>query len=228
MFRVASRFIILTISTLVFSCTLRDGKIKPDQIWFDYQISGDEESGEVVVRLQYRFASSNGGSFLPGDSSKTELDGIELKPDSSRMSGVYYETIKPVKEFAGRHKIVFTDSRKNKYTEEFIFRPFRIQTSMPSSIGRGDFTFHLDGVAPNDRINVIITDTASFSEGIDRIDTISDGNIRVSSHELSTLAKGPIFVQLIREEETPVRNGTKKRGRVYIAYTLKKELELTD
>src|SRR5689334_16427648 len=95
---------------LIFSsCTSNEignaKDVNPETIYFDYRVWGDEDAGYITTRLQYRFAGPNGTTLLLENPSKTELDGIAIKADSSKMSGAYYEVTKPVKEFTGQHAI---------------------------------------------------------------------------------------------------------------------------
>jgi hypothetical protein len=95
-------------------------------------------------------------------------------------------------------------------------------------IHRSDLVFEVDGLAPVDYVRVILGDTASFSEGIDRIDTIRNGRIFISKQELSELADGPIRFEISREDEKRIKNGTKQGGKLSVSYELKRELELKD
>ncbi|HEY6506043.1 MAG TPA: hypothetical protein VIZ28_18840, partial [Chitinophagaceae bacterium] len=97
--------------------------VNPESVYFDYRVWGDEESGDITVKLQYRFAGPNGTTLVLEEPGKVELDGVKIPVDSSLMSGAYYEMTKTVKEFTGRHTIVFTDPAGKEYKEEFSFRP---------------------------------------------------------------------------------------------------------
>src|SRR5215813_15531708 len=112
--------------TLIASCTSNEignsKDVNPESIYFDYRIWGDEDAGYITARLQYRFAGPNGTTLLLENPSKAEFDGVAIKADSSKMNGAYYEVTKPVKEFAGKHTIVFTDRDGKQYKEEFNFQ----------------------------------------------------------------------------------------------------------
>jgi len=117
-FKMKSRLLFfITISSFLFlsSCTGRSNEIggssdvNPETIWFDYQISGEEGRDDMSVMLQFRFAGKNGTTLVLDGGSKVELDGVVIKADSSKMTGAFYEIMKPVNEFTGKHSIVFTD-----------------------------------------------------------------------------------------------------------------------
>jgi hypothetical protein len=226
--------IVISVSSflLLASCTSNEigssKDVNPESIYFDYRVWGDEEGGDMTVKLQYRFAGKNGTTLLLEAPSKAEFDGVAIKADSSKMLGAYYEVSKPIKDFAGKHVIVFTDLNNKQYKEEFNFHPISFKTKVPAIINRNDLVFELDGLAPQDYVHVMVNDTASFSEGIDRIDTIKNGRITISKTELARLINGPVRLEISKEDEKSIRNGTSQGGRISISYGIKREFELKD
>jgi hypothetical protein len=224
----------LFLSCIIFfvSCTSNEignsKDVNPESIYFDYRVWGDEESGDITVKLQYRFAGRNGTTLLLEDPAKVELDGVAIKADSSKMSGAYYELTLPVKEFAGKHTILFTDINGKEYKEEFSFQPISLRTNVPPVISRGDLVFDLDGLAPRDYVVVMLSDTASFSEGISRIDTVKNGHILITKEELERLKNGPIQFEISKDDEKRIKNGTREGGKLSISYGVKREFELKD
>ena len=75
-------------------------------------------------------------------------------------------------------------------------------------------------------ILVIVSDTAKFSEGIVRVDTVINGRITITKHDLENLLSGPIHLEFARDDEKRIKNGTKQGGRMTISYELKREMEL--
>ncbi len=216
---------LLISASLIFlfvSCTSNEignsKDVNPESIYFDYRVWGDEDAGYITVRLQYRFAGPNGTTLLLENPSKAELDGVAIKADSSKMNGAYYEVTKPVKDLVGQHTIVFTDLNGKQYKEEFSFQPLGLKTNIPKIVNRGDLAFELDGLAPKDFI----------SEGIERIDPVKNGRIRISKAELENLVNGPIHLEFTREDEKRVKNGTKEGGKLSISFELKREFMLKD
>jgi hypothetical protein len=217
---------------LCASCTSNEignsKDVNPESIYFDYRVWGDEEAGYITTRLQYRFAGPSGTTLLLASPSKAELDGVAIKADSSKMNGAYYEVTKPVKEFTGRHSIVFTDRDGKQYKEEFSFQPISLKDKLPAAIKRGDLSFDLNGLAPEDYVKVMLTDTVSFSEGIDRLDTIKNGHIVITKEDLKKLASGHIVFEISKEDEKRIKNGTREGGKISIAYEVRREFELKD
>jgi hypothetical protein len=142
------------------------------------------------------------------------------------MNGAYYELIKPVKDFVGKHSINFTGYDRKQYKEEFSFKPMRLRTKLPALLGRDSLSLELEGVEEKDYVRIVMTDTVMFSEGIVRMDTVRDGRLHISRAALDRLADGPIHFQLFKEEERRIRNGTKEGGRISISYGLRREFEL--
>lgn len=215
---------------LLFSCTSNEignsDDVKPDAVFFYYEIWAEEGRENVTIKLQYRMGGPNGTTLVLTHPGKVELDGEEIMPDSAKFSGAYYEIHKPLHSFAGKHSIVFTDLNNNKYSEEFEFIPFEISPELPPVLKREDLVFNLKGLEPEEIIRVILTDTSFSSQHINDMDTVRNGKLIISADRLSALKDGPIDLQFNREFERPVRNGTKEGGLLSITYRLKREFEM--
>ncbi len=224
--------LILSLSVFFLSCTSNEvgnsKDVNPESIWFDYKIWGEEGNPDMTVMLQYRFGGSNGTTLVLEEPSKVELDGVQIKADSSKMTGAFYEVLKPVPEFSGKHQILFTDNNGTTYREEFLFRPLSLVTPIPETIKRGDMVFELTGLDPFDYVRVLLTDTSYAGEGINRVDTVRNGRLIISKADLAALVSGPIHLELVRENERRVKNGTKEGGRISVSYGLRREFTLTD
>jgi len=222
--------IFLLISLFTISCTSNEigssKDVNPEAIYFDYKIWGEEADSDITVMLQYRFGGINGTTLMLEEPSKAELDGQPIKADSSRMTGAFYEVLKPVKNFAGHHTIVFTDLNKKEYKEEFNFQPIAFRTIVPGVIKRGDLIFELDGLDPVDYVRVLLTDTSFESEGINRVDTVRNGRVILSLKDLKTVVNGPVTLELYKEEEKPLKNPTNEGGKISLTYGLKREFTL--
>lgn len=227
-------FILSVFSLIIFfSCTnseIGNAKdVNPETIYFDYRIWGEEGNDQVTVKLQYRFGGPNGTTLLLEEPSKVELDGEMLKADSSSFSGVYYEVQKPLVSFAGKHTIVFTDLNKKQYKETFNFQPISLDTEIPDTIQRSRIIFKFKGIDGPDYIRVLMTDTSFTGEGINKLDTVyKDGLIVIRKDEIGELISGPVQLELIREVDREVKNGTSERGRIVITYSLRREFMLRD
>ena len=202
--------------------------VNPESIYFDYKIWGEEGKEDVTVMLQYRFAGKGGTTLTLEEPAKIELDGVELKADSSKMTGAYYEVIKPVNEFTGKHSIVFTNFDEKKYTEEFSFYPITLKSPIPEELSRGDLVFELNGLDTLDFVRVVMIDTSFESSDINRIDTVRNGKLVIKKDRLEKVVNGPIYMELYKEAEKPVKEGTDEGGKISITYGLKREFILKE
>ena len=202
--------------------------VNPESIYFDYKVWGDESNDAITVMLQYRFAGRNGTTLVLDQPAKVELDGQAITADSSKMTGAYYEVLKPLNEFKGKHSIVFTDVNKKEYKEEFSFQPITLRTKIPAEIKRGDLVFQLDGLSPEDHVRVLLIDTSFESDDINRVDTVMNGAVVIKAESLKKVVNGPIHMELYKEIERPVKNGTKEGGRFSFSYGLKRDFILKD
>lgn len=203
-------------------------EVSPDAIYFDYSIWGDEESGNITAKFQYRVGGPNGTTLVLEEPAKVEFDGELLPVDSSRMNGAWYEANKPVKDFDGRHLVIYTDINKKQYKEEFHFKAFSLRKEVPKEIKRDDLVFELDGLEPEDYMRLLLTDTSFYSRGIDRLDTIRNGKIIITRRDLDNLKNGPVSLEFYREDEKSLKETTKEGGALSISYGLKRVFELKD
>lgn len=202
--------------------------VNQSTIYFDYNLTGYEDIEEVTLRLQYKFAGPNGTTLLLTDPSQVTLDGVVIKPDSTKMSGVYYEVIKPKDKFTGDHVIEFTDHNKKTYTEKFSYTPFGIQYNLPDTITTERLVINLTGLKPIDYVNVLLTDTVFTNSGVNRIDTVKNGELIITKADLDKLTKGPVYLDLQKEENLPVKNGTNEGGKFNKHFSARKAFLLVE
>jgi hypothetical protein len=207
--------------------------VDPESIYFDYKIWGEEGNDSLTIKLQYRFAGENGTTLLLDEPSKVELDGEVLKADSSKITGVFYEVQKPLATFTGKHTITFTSGNKKQYKEVFNFEPISLANPVPATIQRGNLVFApmvigVNGLSNDDKVRVLMTDTSYLSEEINRVDTVKNGRLIISKEELTALSNGPVHLEITKEYEKAIKNGTPEGGRISISYGLKREFILKD
>ena len=58
------------------------------------------------------------------------------------------------------------------------------------------------------------------------MDTVKNGRVIVSRQDLETVVNGPIHLELYKEVERPVKNGTDEGGKLAITYGVKREFVL--
>src|SRR5678815_2671558 len=167
--------LILTLVLFLFSCTSNEignsKDVNPEAVFFDYEVWAEESKEDVTVNLQYRMGGKNGTTLVLDEPSKVILDGEQLKVDSAKVTGAYYEVQRPLISFTGKHTINFMDLNKKEYNEEFEFTPFTLEPDVPSILNRGDLVFNFKGLDSVDHLSVILTDTSFTSADINDVDT---------------------------------------------------------
>lgn len=198
----------------------------PQSIFLDYQVTGNEEEDSVTVLLHFRNSDIEGEAFRLDKPSEVRLDGESLAYDSSKMTGFYYEVRKSLGSFAGKHNIVFTDTKGDSYREDFSFQAFSL-VNPPTELNFNDsLVLQFSGLEKEDYLLVLMTDTSFPGRGINRVETIRNGKLVIAPGELKQLAPGPVQIMFTREFERPLENGTKSGGRLAITYRLGREFIL--
>lgn len=228
----AKKILLSTLILTGISCGSKDKKIDTsvavDNIYFDYKISAEEGYDNLTVLLKYRDGDRNGEAFVPEVLENVKLDDEVLVPDSSKLSGVFYEIQKPITAFSGKHYITFSTTDGSTFKEEINFSPMVLTTTIPENIHREDLVLDFTGLENEDYIRLLLTDTSFFNDGINRMDTILNNQLILSKKDLERLADGPILLEFIREFERPIKNAGEAGGRVRINYTLRRSFNLQD
>ncbi|MEI2756451.1 MAG: hypothetical protein V9F46_08330 [Chitinophagaceae bacterium] len=223
-------FFLSIASFFLFSCNDAEigsaNDVEADAVFFDYRISGEAGNPEVTALLQYRFGGENGTTLTIDKPGSVSIDGETIKVDSTRITGAYYELQKPVETFTGNHFIEFINQKGKKYKEEFTFQPFSFAEAIHDTIHNGALSLPLLGVKDGDRIQVVISDTVFGSNGIEHELAVKGGRIIINKEDLSKLASGPVNMELVKENNRPILNGTPEGGKLVIIYTLRKEFWL--
>jgi len=222
----------ITLLFLAFlGCTnvdVRHEKSDPNDIYLDYIGWGDEETGSITLKLQFRAGGPNQQAMLLRAPSSVMLDNRVLQPDSTKFAGPYYEFIVPVGDFGGEHSIVFTDNQNRKYTTHFEFPVVRFKSEPDSVIGRKDFGLDLEGHKPEGHIRVLMTDTSFYGRGIEKIDSFDNKPLIITREDLRELRNGPVYMELFREEDKELPETMNAGGRFYLSYSLNRSLILKD
>ncbi|MDQ6609038.1 MAG: hypothetical protein M3Y85_04375 [Bacteroidota bacterium] len=224
-------FVFPLLSLIIFSsCTnnpeiVRAGDVKPENIYYDYKVSGEEGNEEVTIMLQYRQGGKNGPALELDSPSKVSIDGVELKTNNAGITGTFYEAIKPAESFKGPHTIIFTDKNNHQHKEEFEYHPFFIDSDLRDKIKKEPFTIRLSPLPSLTTVRLVMTDTAFETRDVNEILKIERGELKIDSQMLANLKSGPVSLEIYREEERPVKNGSTVGGRLQITYVLKREFE---
>jgi hypothetical protein len=228
---VRSGFIFIIVASILLSSCLGDyeKKADPNIIYFDYIVSGDEESGHIIIKLQYWLGGKvQGKAFRLHPPAGVTMDGDTILADSAAFNGVYYEVIYESDGFAGFHTIMFTDPAGKRYRTSFDFPVFTLQKELPAVIGHDTLNIQLAGLTAEKGIRVILTDTSFYGKGVEKVDTVKTGRIVISPRELGDLENGPVHLELLWEEEKHLQGGPDRPGRIYTSYRLQREFLLQD
>ncbi len=203
--------------------------VDPKSIYYDYTVSGEEGSDDATMMLQYRFGGRNGTTLVLDSPAKVLVDGVQIKVDSAKLTGAFYELIKPAASFNGNHTILFTDRDGKEHKEEFSYRPFALANELPEKIKRQPFTIKLNGFDTGQAlVRLVMMDTAFKTRDVNMEVYVESGQLRIDSMQLANLKNGPINLELYREEERPLKQPSKEGGRLQITYSLKRQFELID
>jgi len=197
-------------------------------LYVNYRIWGEEGRENVNGLFQFKPFASSARTLTLEPPAGVQLDGKELQADSTPLTGAYYEVQQPLASFSGSHTIVFTDSSGKKHQETFEYQPFRLINTLPETLSRNGISLQLEGLNEGDSIRVVVVDTSFNTNGINELRAVTDGKVVISREQLNDVASGPITLQLIKEEERPVKNLPQKGGHISISYKLTRELELKD
>jgi hypothetical protein len=195
-------------------------------VYAEYQVWGEEMENNITVLLQFHDFNRNGETLVLNDPAKVEFDGKKLEPDSTRLTGAYYELQVPVDSFAGEHHIVFTNLNNEALADTFYFTPLTLTDSLPPAINRSDFSIGFGGVKDGDLIRVVATDTSFTSRDINEVDTISNHSISITKDQLKNLADGPVRLEFYREESRRLGSRAAARGHFTLTYGLKRQVLL--
>lgn len=225
------RFFPLILFVLLFSCSGKDKK-KPviseaGKMFMDYQVQAGEGDDKLTVLIRFRDGAEGDALMLPPDA-EILLDDQLLQADSSKRTGGFYETHLPIDSFQGTHHLVLRQGGKLIHDQAFRFTVMSLDEEPGDSLSRKDLVFRLSGLEQEDYVRVIATDTAFYSEGINRLDTVRDRQLFLSQSDLSQLVNGPVQLILSREWEKPIEENGYPIGRISINYTLRREFILKD
>lgn len=218
---------LMLLMTGCFGSADQETEPEPDDIYFDFLVTGEEGNDSVTVLLKFKDYDEYGEplSLVPG---QVMLDGQAIPADSSSMAGPYYSISRSLEGFRGRHSILVQLPDQKKYRNEFSFAPFRIQSPLPDTIKRSKLFLDLEGLGGGAVLRVLMTDTSFTGEGIHRIDSVWQNRIIFTRAEIQALEPGPVNLELTLESASALRNATRAGGQLRILYSIRREFWLRD
>lgn len=231
MFSRLVRIFPLLLLIFLFSCNRKDKRAtvitEAEKMYLDYQVLAQEGDDNLTVLVRFRDGEEGEALMLPPDA-EILLDEMTLQVDSSKRTGGFYEVHLPIDSFQGVHHLLLKQGGKLIHDQAFAFSRMRMQEEPADSLSRGELVFRFTGLEKEDFVRVIATDTVFYSEGINRLDTIRDNELRISRNDLALLENGPVQLVFSREWEQPFGEKGKPRGRISINYTLRRDFILKD
>lgn len=195
--------------------------VTQDKIYQSYSINYTEGNANAEMYCQFRFAGKNGTTLVLNAPSQIQFDGEIIKVDSSDGSGAYYNIIRPINNFYGKHGFVFTNVDNKQFTNDFLFDSFKL-TTVPASVSKKqDFivSFETAALQPSDYIEISASNTdSSFSI----THHATDGNaITIPAQELQRQKGKELMLEATLYRKITLQQNTAEGGQITVRYTLK-------
>lgn len=202
--------------------------ISARDLYLEYQVWGDEARGYVNVLVQVRRRNNRGQTIRMDPPGFVKLDDEVLQPDSSRMTGVFYETQKPLEAFAGRHTLTVAHAKDEQVSDEFEYTPFTLATPLEGRVRREGLVLKLNGLKADDKVRVTLVDTVFRTQDINELVPVVGGRLQLTAEQLREVKGGPVTLLLFKEEDRPIDNPALRGGKMAVTYGLMREFELAD
>lgn len=201
-------------------------KIFQSKVYRLYTISGEEGNDWVNCYFQFR-SGKNGYSFILEEPEGIRFDTEALSPDSTLEKEFFYELQMPAADFSGKHTITYQDENGKAFSDEFVYKPFRLTKEPGETVSRKELVLQLAGLEEGDKLRVVMTDTAFESRGINKFYPVENGELDLRPYLEGNILNGPVMLQLFKEEEKALESSP-QNGRLSLTYGLKREFELKD
>ncbi|MEI9955072.1 MAG: hypothetical protein WDM90_01860 [Ferruginibacter sp.] len=217
-----SVLLIAAAAVLIFSaCSsneIGDSKdVSQDKIYQSYDVSYSEGSANAEVYCQFRFAGKNGTTLVLNKPSKIEVDGEEVKVDSSKYGGAYYQVDKPAGNFFGKHSLAFTSINDKKLTNTFSFDKFKL-VNVPASVSKKqsfDLNFETTPLGADDYIEVGTT-SADSSFSVTHNGSEKGNAITIPQKELQRQKVKEITLEATLYRKIALQENTTEGGKISI------------
>lgn len=202
--------------------------ISARDLYLEYQVWGDEARGQVNVLVQVRRRNNKGQTLRINPPGFVKLDDEVLQPDSSRMTGIFYETQKPLEAFGGRHTLTVANAGDEPVSESFEYTPFILATPLEGRVGRGQLVLKLKGLKAEDKLRVTLVDTVFRTQDINELVPVVGGRLQLTAEQLRSVKSGPVTLLLFKEEDHRIENPALRGGKMAVTFGLMREFELVD
>lgn len=214
---------------IVAGCNNEDARpvkpVKTKGLFADYRIKATEGSETVSCFIQFHDKSPLGKTVLLKAPAEINFDGEPMVADSAGLSGIFYEVLLPLKDFEGVHSLIYQDENGNRFEEEFRFQNIDVK-NIPAEISREKFRISITGLADEDYLHVVATDTSFLSNDLNMLDTIKNGVLEISTSQLQGLVNGPVILIINHEVKRKLENAPSSGGRLWIIHSLQRQFVL--
>ena len=212
---------------ILISCSEEDTALPdPGQLYLDYKISGEEGNPDATIHLRFRVGGPDRRTVALPKNASVIFDGQTLPVDSTEYTGTYYETQRRLDSLTGIHTILFKDWNGKEYKEEFSFNKFSLQSELPDTIIRGDLEFIFTSADTDFPVLIVLTDTTFETRDINENRNVTNNRLTITAEELQFVSDGPIFMEILKEEDLGLKNPTGKGGKLIVSYGLKRQFHL--
>jgi hypothetical protein len=220
------RFLLPFLGLVLIIAGCRDqAGYREDELFMDYQVTGEEGADQVSVLVQFRERNSYGPTVELRPGSGIKLDGKRLELNKGTRNGPIYIASLPVHEFTGGHQLVYTDLKGRDWKQEFIFSVFTLvgDSVLSRPIDSAGFILTLKGRPPLKKIRVLMTDTSYAGEEIDKTVAVNNNRVQIKKNDLKELRPGPVQLELVAEQHKTIERKGQTSGTLSVAYTLRRE-----
>ncbi len=209
----------------VFSCNSRQGhRGSPDALYAQYTVTAGEGDSLATCLLRFFAHRADLRSLLLEAPAGVQFDGEPVPPDSTGMTGAYYEVRRPLALFSGRHVIQLTGIDGSTYENSFTFTPFTL-LGEAGDAGSG-LQLQISGLPTGTPVRVVLTDTSFASPDVNRVVPVSGGRLVLDTAAMRRVVPGPVVLNLILEEEKPLAHPPAGGGRFSLTYRLTRQLQI--
>lgn len=200
---------------------------REDELFLDYQVTGEEGADQVSVLVQFRERNSYGPTVELRQGAGIELDGNKLDFNKETRNGPIYIASRSLNEFKGSHQLIYTDSKGRKWRQDLIFSVFSLSgdSTLNRPIDSAGFVLTIRAEPAFNKIRVLLTDTSYAGKEIDKTLLVKRNQIHITKNDLKGLKSGPVQLELVAEKHHILERKGQANGALHVAYTLRREFQ---
>jgi len=194
--------------------------VAQDKIYQRYNVRYNEGNDNVAVHAKFRFAGSNGTTLVLSKPSQLAFDNEVIKVDSSG-EGAYYELMKPVANFYGKHHFVFTDINNKKFDNDFSFDMFRLLNPPATASKKQALRLSFESVALSAGDYIEALSSGADSSWSVRTEAGNGNAITIPVKDLMSQKQSELKLDITLYKRMNLQQSTGEGGSIEITYALK-------